>query len=61
MGNQASYMRVQDLEIEILPWFKAHKYLGRMINLGAQDRISFEISARISAAWGAYHKYKKTL
>lgn len=47
--------------IEILNEDEAHRYLGRKINLGSDQRHSFEIDSRISSAWGAFHKYKKTL
>ena len=55
------WLKINNLYFQILKLSEAHKYLGRMIDLNVDDRRSHEISARISQAWSAFHKYRKCL
>lgn len=40
---------------------KAHRYLGRMLNLGGECRSEFEMQNRRKQVWGAFHKHRKNL
>ena len=59
--DRDQWLKINKMYFQILKSSDTHKYLRRMINLNVDDRRSHEISARISKAWGAYHKYRKCL
>ena len=58
--DDLDFVDIDGLMMEILPYDKAHKYLGRMISC-ANSRANFEISNRIKVAWGCFHKHRRWL
>ena len=58
--NELDFVDIDGLMLEILPYEKAHKYLGRMISCST-SRATDEISNRIKVAWGCFHKHRKWL
>ena len=53
------YMKVGDLDIEILAKRESVKYLGQRICFHEQETM--EIKSRIRAAWATFHKYRQEL
>ena len=53
------YMKVGDLDIEILTKRESVKYLGQRICF--HDQETMEIKSRIRAAWATFHKYRQEL
>ena len=53
------YMKIGDLDIEILAKRESVKYLGQRISFHQQETI--EIKSRIRAAWATFHKYRQEL
>ena len=53
------YMKIGDLDIEILAKSESVKYLGQRISFHQQETI--EIKSRIRAAWATFHKYRQEL
>ena len=53
------YMKIGDLDIEILAKSESVKYLGQRISYHQQETI--EIKSRIRAAWATFHKYRQEL
>ena len=51
------YMKIGDLDIEILAKRESVKYLGQRISFHQQETI--EIKSRIRAAWATFHKYRQ--
>ena len=56
--NTRRYMKIGDLDIEILAKSESVKYLGQRISFYQQETI--EIS-RIRAAWATFRKYRQEL
>ena len=53
------YMKIGDMDIEILAKSESVKYLGQRISFHEQETI--EIKSRIRAAWATFHKYRQEL
>ena len=53
------YMKIGDLDIEILAKRESVKYLGQRISFHQQETI--EIKSRIRAAWATFRKYRQEL
>ena len=53
------YMKIGDLDIEILAKSESVKYLGQRISFHQQETI--EIKSRIRAAWTTFRKYRQEL
>ena len=53
------YMKIGDLDIEILTKSESVKYLGQRISFHQQETI--EIKSRIRAAWATFRKYRQEL
>ena len=53
------YMKIGDLDIEILAKSESVKYLGQRISFHQQETI--EIKSRIRAAWATFRKYRQEL
>ena len=51
------YMKIGDLDIEILAKSESVKYLGQRISFYQQETI--EIKSRIRAAWATFRKYRQ--
>ena len=60
LDNTFSMVDIGDgMFIKILAADKAHKYLGRMINLHASCRTRVELNHRMQVAWGKFHEHRK--
>ena len=53
------YIKIGDMDIEILAKSESVKYLGQRISLYQQERL--EIKSRIRAAWTTFRKYRQEL
>ena len=53
------YMKIGDMDIEILAKSESVKYLGQRISFYQQETI--EIKSRIRAAWTTFRKYRQEL
>jgi hypothetical protein len=56
----SSVVRVAGSYMHLLGPHEWHKYLGRRLSFCAQTRADTEVSNRIEAAWGQFHKRRRT-
>ena len=55
------YVEILENMVEVLSAAKGHRYLGRILNLHADERVELELEHRRKQAWAAFHKFRKIL
>ena len=56
-----SFIDIDGDFVDVISFDGSHKYLGRMINLSADNRVKIELDFRKKCAWSAFHKHRRTL
>lgn len=59
--SNASFIDIDGEFIDVVQSDAAHKYLGRMLSLNANNRVQLEVAFRKRCAWSAFHKHRQTL
>ena len=60
LDNSFSMVDIGDgMFIKIFAADKAHKYLGRMLNLDPILRVKLEFKHRLQAGWAKFHEHRR--